>query len=369
MRLMKKVVLAVCFFCLGISSAWAQSTNVEAVITSVTDTKTVIPAGAEQPQIIQDLELMLTSGESKGQKVHVHNENLPVANIREYQVGDKVVLYRQPDTDNYTIADVVRRPVLAWLFGIFVVAAVLVGHWQGVASLAGLATSFVLIFFWIVPRIAAGANPVTMVILGCLVIIPVMFILSHGWNQTTLVAMTATLLAMLFTGGLIVIFVNWARLTGLASEEAGFLLAMNPDLMDFQNLLIAGMLFATLGVLDDVTISQAAIVAELRAADPEIDFMRLYAGASKIGRDHIASMINTLILVYAGASFPLLLLFHLSEESLSLVLNYEIIADEIVRTLTGSIGLIMAVPLTTLLACWWRPDHKKSGRRSSHQDK
>jgi len=344
------------------------SENSEAVVTAIVDTKTVIPPGASEPQVIQDLELLVTSGDAQGQTVRVHNENQPVANLRQYRVGDKVVVYHPEGTEIYTIADVVRRPVLGWLFAFFVLAALLVGQWQGVTSLLGLAASFFLIFFWIVPRIAAGANPITMVILGCVVIIPLMFILSHGWNQTTLVAMVATLLAMMFTGGLVVIFVNLARLTGLASEEAGFLLAMNPDLLDFQKLLIAGMLFATLGVLDDVTISQAAIVAELREADPSIDFWRLYAQASKIGRDHIASMINTLILVYAGASFPLLLLFHHSRESFGMVLNYEIIADEIVRTLTGSIGLIMAVPLTTLLACWWRP-RKALGRRPGRQGK
>lgn len=351
MRLLKVLIVGVFFWLTSVGGSLAAAENMEAVVTGVHDDKTVIPAGGAPAQVVQELELVITSGEKKGQTIKIHNENVPVANMREYSVGDKLVVYNQAGTENYTVADVVRRPALGWLLAIFVVAALLVGQWQGLTSLIGLAVSFVLIFFWIVPRIGAGANPITMVILGCSVIIPVMFVLAHGWNKTTLVAIIATLLAMMFTGGLIVLFVHWSRLTGLASEEAGFLLAMNPGLLDFKNLLIAGMLFATLGVLDDVTISQAAIVAQLHEADPTLDFWRLYAGASKIGRDHIASMINTLILVYAGASFPLLLLFNQSSESLSLVLNYELIADEVVRTLTGSIGLIMAVPLTTLLAC------------------
>ena len=322
----------------------------EAVVTRVVDTKTVVPAGGGEEQVIQKLELMVTSGEEKGKNVTLENDHAPVNSRGEYVAGDRVVLYHQADSENYTIADVVRRPVLGWLFLLFVVCAVAVGRWQGLTSLLGLAASFVLIFFGVVPKIAAGANPVLVVIAGCAVIIPVMFLLAHGWNRTTLVAMVATLLAMLATGLIIVLFVNWAGLTGLASEEAGFLLAMYPGLIDFRALLIAGMLFATLGVLDDVTISQAAIVSELKKNSPELSGMQLYTQASKIGRDHIASMINTLILVYAGASFPLLLLFNQSSESLSLVLNYELIADEVVRTLTGSIGLILAVPLTTFLA-------------------
>ena len=366
---MKKIIAIITSFWIVIVTGghvWAQSENMEAVITAVEDTKTVVPAGGGPAQVSQNLRLLITSGDKKGQEITLENDNAPVANLRQYQLGDKVVLYNQPETENYTIADVVRRPVLAWLFAIFVVAAIVVGHWQGVTSLLGLAASFVLIFFWIVPRVASGSNPIVMVTAGCLIIIPIMFLLSHGWNKTTLVAMVATLMAMMFTGGLIVIFVQWARLTGLASEEAGFLLAMNPDLLDFRQLLAAGMLFATLGVLDDVTISQAAIVSELKKTDPTLDFWRLYAGASKLGRDHIASMINTLILVYAGASFPLLVLFNQSRESLSLVLNYEIIADEIVRTLTGSIGLIMAVPLTTLLACLVETTKFRAGARRPH---
>ena len=329
--------------------AAATDTNFEATVTKVISEKTVVPAGG-QPQIIQELELLVTSGPTKGTTITLENGNLPLANLSKYSLGDRLVIYQEAGSNNYTIADLVRRPPLIWLFVIFVIAALVVGRLQGLTSLLGLLGSFVVVFYIVVPKIATGSNPILMVIIGCLAIVPVMFLLSHGFSKMTLVAMTATILAMLLTGLLIVIFVGWSRLTGMASEEAGFLAAMYPGLIDLRGLLIAGMLFATLGVLDDVTISQAAVVAELKKANPELTFGQLYAQASRVGRDHIASMINTLILVYAGASFPLLLLFHRSQESLALVMNYEIIADEIVRTLTGSIGLIIAVPLTTLLA-------------------
>jgi uncharacterized membrane protein len=154
------------------------------------------------------------------------------------------------------------------------------------------------------------------------------------------------------TSLLILFFVSLAKLTGLSSEEAGFLLAEHPSLFNLKNLLIAGMLVGTIGVLDDITVSKAAIVLELHATNHNLTWRQLYTRSMSIGRDHIASMINTLILVYTGASFPLLLLFEQSNQSLSLTLNYEIIAEEIIRTLTGSIGLIFAVPLTTLLAAF-----------------
>ena len=230
------------------------------------------------------------------------------------------------------------------------VVALTVGHWQGLTSLLGLAASFAVIFYYTLPQIAGGGEPITIVIISCLIIVPIIFILSHGFNKTTWVAMAGTILAMIITGLLIVFFVELAALTGLASEEAGFIIAQHGDLINMKNLLIAGMLFATLGVLDDVTISQAAIVEELKIANDNLGPWQLYRQAMKLGRDHIASMINTLILVYAGASFPLLLLFTYSAESLGLVLNLELIAEELVRTLTGSIGLIAAVPLTTVLA-------------------
>ncbi len=320
----------------------------EARVAQILGEKTVTLANSKEEQLSQNLRLEITSGAKKGTTIDLENGSLPLVNRQRYEVGDRLVI--GGSAGNYYIADVVRRPVLAWLFVIFVVAAISVGRGQGLSSLIGLGASFWVIFWFVLPKIAAGDDPIIIVILACLVIVPLMFILSHGLNKKTWVAMTATILAMIITGLLIMFFVNAAELTGLASEEAGFLQAMNPGLINLKNLLIAGMLFATLGVLDDITISQAAVIEELKKAKPEIKIGQLYKQAMKVGRDHIASMINTLILVYAGASFPLLLMFEQSQQSLGLTLNFELIADEIVRTLTGSIGLILAVPLTTILA-------------------
>jgi len=162
--------------------------------------------------------------------------------------------------------------------------------------------------------------------------------------------MGGTLIALIITGILANIFVEAAKLTGFASEEAGFLQVAKGGAINMKGLLLAGIIIGLLGILDDVTVSQAAIVFQLKEANNRLKFNQLYQRAMRVGQDHIASMINTLILVYAGASLPLLLLFIDSPRPFLEVVNYEIIADEVVRTLVGSIGLILAVPLTTLIA-------------------
>lgn len=322
----------------------------EAKVTQIVEEKTVTPANSDQSQIVQTLEVEALNGEKKGQKITIEGNEFAVANQQKYKVGQEVVI--DGESENLYIADYVRRAPIICLTIIFVVLAILVGRWQGATSLLGLGISFAVIFWFTLPKIASGGNPVTIVVLSCLVMIPILFILSHGFNRKMMVAMVATLFTLIITGLLIVFFVDWANLTGLASEEAGFLQAMNPNAINFKNLLIAGMLIATLGVLDDITISQAAVVEELKKANSDLKFWPLFRRAMSVGRDHIASMINTLILAYTGASFPLLLLFLHSGQSLGLTLNFEIIADEIIRTLSGSIGLILAVPLTTILAAW-----------------
>lgn len=327
----------------------------EARVVQILDEKTITLANSDKEQIVQNLQLEITSGTRKGEIITLENGAVPIVGRQKYAIDDKLVISGEPD--NYYISDVVRRPILAILAILFVVAAILVGRGQGLTSILGLVISFLVIFWFVLPKIAAGDNPILIVVLACLLIVPVMFILSHGLNKKTWVAMVATIITMILTGLLIAFFVQASFLTGLASEEAGFLQAMNPGLINLRNLLIAGMLFATLGVLDDITISQAAVVEELKKAKPDIKFGQLYKQAMRVGRDHIASMINTLILVYAGASFPLLLMFTQSQQNLALTMNFELIAEEIVRTLTSSIGLILAVPLTTLLASWavaWR---------------
>ncbi len=217
--------------------------------------------------------------------------------------------------------------------------------------------SFFVLFRLVLPLILLGYNPVWSAIGGCVLIIPATFYLSHGVKHKTTVAILGTLVTLILTGVLAYIFAHLGNLSGLSDEAASFLKADTGDRIDFQGLLLAGILISMLGVLDDISVSQASVVQELEGAKKNISFVELYRRTMNVGKDHIASMVNTLVLVYAGASIPLLLLFIDHSHTFWEVLNYEFVAKEIIQTLVGSIGLILTVPVTTFIACIW---HRKS---------
>ena len=335
------------------STAESKEEVLEGKVVQILEEKQIIPVGTTEPQLYQKLEILVTYGSLKDKKIVVENGNLPTSNLQKYKIADYLVINYSQDfegNDNFYITDYVRRDTLFWLFVVFVVIAVAIGRWQGMTSLVGMAISFLVIFKFILPKISSGSPPVQIAILGSLVIIPATFLLSHGINKKTGIAIVGTLISLIITGLLANTFVMASKLTGFASEEAGFLQAYKPGLINIQGLLLAGIIIGVLGILDDITISQSAIVQQLKAANPRLKFQELYTKAMSVGKDHIASMVNTLILVYTGAALPLLLLFINNPHPFSEVVNYEIIAEEIVRTLVGSVGLMLAVPITTIIA-------------------
>jgi uncharacterized membrane protein len=249
----------------------------------------------------------------------------------------------------YNIRDLERgRPMVA-LAALFVLAVIAFGRWQGVRSLIGLACSFAVIVGFVVPAILRGRSPVPVALVGAMAIMLASLYLSHGVGRKTTAAVVGTALALALTGALTAGFVELTALTGLASEDA-----LNANFqvggISLQGLLLAGIILGGLGVLDDVTVSQASLVFELRRADPAAGFAELTRGALAVGRDHVAASVNTLFLAYAGASLPLLVLFVSGGDPLGTVVTAEAVAVEVVRTLCGSVGLIAAVPLTTVLA-------------------
>jgi len=337
------------------SAFQTQEEVLETKVQKILEERQEKPMGSQEWQLYQKLELLVLKGSLKGETIEAESGNLPTSNLPKYKVGDGLIVAYSQDLEGnrvFYITDYIRRNSLLWLFAIFLIISLLIGRWQGLTSLIGLAISFLVIFKFILPQIYNGADPVQIAILASLVIIPVTFLLSHGLNKKTGVAIAGTLAALILTGILANLFVNLSQLTGFASEEAGFLQAYKPGLINMKGLLLAGIIIGVLGILDDITISQAAIVDQLKKANPKLRLKELYKKAMNVGRDHIASMINTLILVYTGAALPLLLLFINNPSPFSQVINYEIIADEVVRTLVGSIGLILAVPITTLIAAW-----------------
>lgn len=313
----------------------------------------VIPSEEGRDTLYQKLLVEITKGPAKDQRVVVETGLRATVYQPTYAIGDTVLIsYVQNDDGErtYYIFDYVRRAPLGWLFALFVSLSLLVGRWHGLRSLLGLAISFAIIGLVMLPQISSGTNPIIVALASAIIIVPITFYLSHGINRKTTVAIASTALSLCLTGLLGKYFIDAVHLTGFASDETLFLDIAKQGSLNIRGLLLAGFIIGALGVLDDITISQAAIVQELKLAKPTITRKELFARAMNVGRDHIASLINTLVLVYTGSALPLLLLFVGNDASFLEVINYEIVAEEIVRTMVGSIGLIAAVPITSVIA-------------------
>lgn len=302
---------------------------------------------------VLEIEINEEKAVENGKVVTVENDESMAATARKFAPGDRILLGSIKDVDgkeNFYIVDYVRTPALVWIFIVFVAVVLLVARWQGLGSIVGLFISFVVIFKMILPLILGGFDPIWAALLGALLIIPATFYLSHGVSRKTTIAALSTILTLAFTGFLAKIFANLSYLTGLASEEVSYLQIDTASKLDFKGLVVAGIIIGILGVLDDITISQASIVQQLKSVKNKIGFGELYGRALKVGKDHIASIVNTLILVYTGSSLPLLLLFLDFGQSFSSVINLEFVAQEVISTLVASIGLVLAVPITTFFA-------------------
>ncbi len=323
----------------------------EAQIIKIDEEKPVVVMGNKQTY--QKLELKITKGPEKDKIITVENGNLPLANVVKYKLHDRVSVSVEKDLSGnniYNINDFIRTDSLLLLLIIFIVITIIIARFKGLTSILSMGITFGVIFKFILPQILNGQNPIIIAIIGSLIIIPVTFYLAHGFNKKTTIAILGTFIAMIITGVLASIFVELSRLTGLASEEAGFIAQVKQGSLNMKGLLLAGMMIGAVGVLDDITVAQAAIVEQLKAASEKLNLWDLYNRSMKIGQDHITSMVNTLVLVYAGASLPLLLIFVDNPHPFSEIINYEFIAEEVIRTMVGSIGLVLAVPVTTFLA-------------------
>lgn len=291
----------------------------------------------------------VTTGKDKGRTfVEIVQPDAP----RQLKEGQGVVVAYAPDAPRdlqYSVTDIDRGLPMALLAAIFAVVVVLVGRMRGVMALISLVVSFALLTLFILPAILQGSNPLVVAVVGASAIMLIALYLCHGVTARTSVAVLGTLISLLLIGLLGSLFIGWASLSGNTDDNTGLIHGLYPEI-DMSGLLLAGVIIGSLGVLDDVTVTQTSAVWELHQADPEMGPRALYRSAIRIGRDHIASVVNTLVLAYAGAALPLLLLFSIAQSSVGTVANSELVAEEIVRTLVGSIGLVASVPVTTALA-------------------
>jgi uncharacterized membrane protein len=306
-----------------------------------------------QTQTVQTLELALSQAGRRGEIVTATIGADPSVNMLRYAVGARVYLRVTEGVDGSLTYDVATRDrtlPLVVLAIVFVALVVLVGRGRGVRSLLALGLSFVIILAYVVPRVAAGQAPMASALIGCGLTMPVSYYLSHGFNRKTNIALAGSLVGLLITGLLTIAGVALVGLTGFSGDEAGFVTGLYGGTIDLRALLMAGMMISVLGVLDDITVAQAATVEQIHIADRTLGRWQLFRRGMSVGQDHISSMVNTLMLVYAGSALALLLL--LTDQSLPLgyILSQEMVAEEVVRMLITSTGLVATVPITTALA-------------------
>ena len=291
----------------------------------------------------------LSSGKDSGTSVQ---QTLTPDQTAVYSTGEKVIMDYSPTAPvalRYTVSDADRSFPLAVLAGIFALAVVLVGRLRGLAALVALAISFGVLSLFVLPAILKGEDPLRVAVIGGGAIMFLALYLCHGLSARTSVAVIGTLASLALIGVLGEVFIGLTHLTGNTSDETSLVHSLFSGIK-LPGLLLAGVIIGSLGVLNDVTVTQASSVWELRAADPSMGARALYRTGMRIGRDHIASTVNTLVMAYAGAALPLMLLFTIANRGVWTVATSEIVAEEVVRTLVGSIGLIASVPLTTALA-------------------
>ncbi len=305
----------------------------------------------------QNLRVRGLEGEWSGQEFTVEGiSDIIVSESKTYRVGDTVYVNqsgRPNQDDRFFVMDYVRTGALWWMLALFTLSVIAVARAKGVRALVVLIATFAIIIKLIVPQIIAGVNPLFVSITGSIGILFLAIFVTEGINRKSWVAFGTILIALLLVIGLSEWFTSLANLSGLATEEAAYLVGVGEYTLNLRGLLLAGIVIGALGVLDDTVVSQVSLVKELTETKPDLKPMAAFQTAMRVGTDHINAIINTLFLAYAGVSLPLLVLFVIYDEptlTFEYVINGEMIATEIVRTLAGSIALVLSVPIATLLA-------------------
>lgn len=309
------------------------------------------PDGGEQVVVVLFLE-----GPRAGESANADLQVLGTGDAaNRYEVGDEVIVQvsTTPEGDYLAVTDRWRVPMLQWLLLGFAALVVLVGGWRGVRALIALALTVGVVVKIVLPLLLSGWDPVLLAVASASAVAVVTLLLTEGFRRSTLAAAVGTFASLALTAVLAAVAMAAARFSLLqGNEEGGYLLGLVGGSFDLGGLLLAAVIFGALGVLDDVTITQAATVAELAEADPLASRATLAGRAMNVGRSHIAATLNTLVLAYVAASLPLLLLFAVGRQSIATIASTELVAIEIVRTLVGSMGIVAAVPITTLVAAW-----------------
>lgn len=327
------------------------------VLEIIEEQETVLPDGVSVKQ--QNVKLLGLEGIYKDKEIIFYGiGDYDVLNKNIYSPGNRVLVIASFNAEGepaFYITDYVRGKNLLFLLSIFVIALILISGFKGMRALLALALTFIFIIKFIIPKILLGSNPLAITLIGSFIILLIIIYITEGFCLRSHISAISIFLSLVVTIFLSWAFVSLAKLTGVTSEEVSYLINIGEQAINFKGLLLAGVIIGALGVLDDVVISQVSTVEQIFKTNSSLGFLEIFKRSYKVGVSHIASMTNTLFLAYAGVSLPLLILFVSGESafsSWSQIINNEAVATEIVRALTGSIGIILSVPVATIIASW-----------------
>ncbi len=285
-------------------------------------------------------------------QVKIKGQNINIDQIFDekwhFQVGDKVIVSQT--NNQYFIEEYYRLDRVLLILALFLIAVIFILGKKSFGAIASIVFSIFIIFTSIIPNIKNGFDPIIASLFGCLMIIPVSFYLTHGISKKTTIAIIGTLIALAITGLMSYFTSIFLKITAKSSEELNFFQIISAQEINFFDIYLAGIIIALTGILDDVTVTQVAIVFKLKESIAKIPPSVLYQKALDVGKDHIKAVINTIIIIYVGSNLPLVLFLYLYADKIAYLLSYEIFAQEIVRSLVSTIGLMLSIPITTFLA-------------------
>ncbi len=307
----------------------------------------------------QVVSVKILEGSEKGKTKNIENgKQFRMGKNQLLKVNQEIVIAKviYPNGETiYSVYDFYRLNMIALFLIIFFIAIFLVGGKKGIGSTIGMLISLMIILFFIVPLILKGYDPLTITIIGSMIIILTTTYLAHGVSQKTTIALISTIVSLIFTAGFALCAIEFSSITGLGNEEAYSLQLGPTSFIDIRGLFLSGIIITTLGALNDITTTQSTTIYELRETNPKLSFMELFEKGLNVGKEHIASMVNTLILAYAGGAFAVFIFLVLNPVKLPywVILNNEIISDEIIKIISGSMGLLLSVPIVTIIAAYW----------------
>ncbi|MES2060055.1 MAG: YibE/F family protein [Patescibacteria group bacterium] len=321
---------------------------VKAKVENILNEEKEILPGTSVTGLKQTLQIQILEGSQTGKTITIENDYIKLSEGEIFYLNHTT--RAEDGVDTYIVSDAYRLPALYFFALLFILLVLLIGGMQGLRGLLSLAGSMLLIVFVLLPAVLAGYSPIFVAIGVSSLIIILGSYITHGFNKTTTSAVLGMIFTVIITGILANFAVHFAKFTGMGSEEAVYLNFNLEGHIDILGVLLGGIMIGVLGVLYDVSIGQAISVEELHKIAPDIERKKIFARAIRIGREHIGALVNTLAIAYVGAALPLLLLFFSSSSSVAEILNREIFSTEIIRILIGSIGLVLAVPITTFIS-------------------